>query len=105
MNLHSVKKQLITSIGHGKSEYRMDGTQSTVRQIERWAECDFVAVRFNIRQQQAFAQFLCRIFQACIDPIGLPIELMLLDRIGKGRTGEGKNLSSKSFFFSHLAFA
>ena len=66
----------------------------------------FAAAGFNIRKlMRAFALFLCRFFKLALTQLGNQLNQVRSNRFGKGRAREGKNLSSKGFSFSHLAFA
>ena len=66
----------------------------------------FAAAGFNIRKlMRAFALFLYRFFKLALTQLGNQLNQGRSNRFGKGRAREGKNLSSKGFSFSHLAFA
>ena len=66
----------------------------------------FAAAGFNIRKLiRAFALFLYRFFNLVLIQLAYQLNQSGSKRFGKGRAREGKNLSSKGFSFSHLAFA
>ena len=66
----------------------------------------FAAAGFNIRKlMRAFALFLCRFFKFALMQLVYQLHQCCSNRFGKGRVREGKNLSSKGFSFSHLAYA
>ncbi|MDD3885490.1 MAG: hypothetical protein PHI35_01310 [Victivallaceae bacterium] len=62
----------------------------------------FAAAGFNFRKlSRAFTMFLCQVFKIAFIQLGKGYA----KKFGKGKAREGKNLSSKGFFFSQLAFA
>ena len=92
-------------IGHCKSEHRMDRNQLR-GSLGDELNVIFAAAGFNIRKlMRAFALFLCRFFKLALIQLGDQLNQGRSNRFGKGRAREGKNLSSKVFSFSHLAFA
>ena len=65
----------------------------------------FAAAGFNIRKLiRAFALFLYRFFKLVLIQLAYQLNQSGSKRFGKGRAREGKNLSSKGFFFSHSYF-
>lgn len=92
-------------IGHCKSEHRMDRNQLR-SSLGDELNVIFAAAGFNIRKLiRAFALFLCRFFKLALIQLVYQLNECCSNRFGKGRSREGKNLSSKGFSFSHPAFA
>lgn len=92
-------------IGHCKSEHRMNRNQLRGSLGDELSVI-FAAAGFNIRKLiRAFALFLYQFFKPALIQWVYQLNQGGSKRFGKGRAREGKNLSSKDFSFSHLAFA
>ena len=92
-------------IGHCKSEHRMNRNQLR-GSLGDELNVIFAAAGFNIRKlMRAFALFLYQFFKLALIQWVYQLNQGGSKRFGKGRAREGKNLSSKDFSFSHLAFA
>lgn len=92
-------------IGHLKSEHRMDRNQLRGKLGDE-LNVIFASAGFNFRKLlRAFALFCSLFLRVAFLTLVFQWRKCLISRFGKGRAREGKNLSSKGFSFSHLAFA